>query len=90
MREATLVTDAEFDADREESSAPPPYDLCLCGKDAQASTRKSPMIACANMVRMKPPHARGRCCILTIVDLYTKKLSLRLHQRALEAHSKHT
>jgi hypothetical protein len=90
MREATLITDAEFDADREESSAPPPYDLCLCGKDAQASTRKSPMIACANMVRMKPPHARGRCCILTILDLYTKKLSLRLHQRALEAHSKHT
>jgi hypothetical protein len=76
MREATLATEVDFRVDKEkESSSTLPHDLCVCGKDAQASTRKSPMIACANLVRMESP-ARVRCCILTILDLYTKKLSL--------------
>jgi hypothetical protein len=90
MREATLITEEDFAADQEASSAPLlPYDLCLCGKDAQSSTCKSQMIACASMVSMKLPHVHGRCCIVTMTELYTKKLSFRLHQRALESHSKH-
>jgi hypothetical protein len=89
MREATLITKEDFAAEQEESSAPPlPYDLCLCGKDAQSSTRKSQMIACASMVSMKLARAHGRCCILTMIELYTKKLSFRLHKRALESQSR--
>jgi hypothetical protein len=77
MREATLGTEVDFRADEEEElSAPLPYDLCFCGRDAQASTRKSPMIACASMVSTKIHDARVRCCILTLPGLYTKKLSL--------------
>jgi hypothetical protein len=90
MREATLTTEEDFAADQEEPSVPPlPYDLCLCGKDAQSSTRKSQMIACASMVSMKLPHAHGRWCILTMIELYTKKLSFRLHQRAMESYSEY-
>jgi hypothetical protein len=75
MREATLATEGDFRVDQEASSSFLPYDLCVCGKDAQASTRKSPMIACASMVRIKS-QAQVRCCILTTLDLYTTKLPL--------------
>jgi hypothetical protein len=52
-RNQTLNSCADAKAGREVKNALP-YDKCVCGVDAQASdrNRKSPMLACANMVRI--------------------------------------
>lgn len=49
MREATLGTEADSVSTAEQTVSPLPYDLCLCSEDAQASYRKSPIIACTSM-----------------------------------------
>jgi hypothetical protein len=53
MRDQTLTTDTEPPTPQSKSQrvVVVPYDLCLCGKDAQASNRDSPMVACSGMVR---------------------------------------
>jgi len=49
MREATMITEI-VRAEQEKDTKPLPYDLCLCGADAQASSRNSPLLACSSMV----------------------------------------
>lgn len=55
MREATLSTAVDPMNTISETTPPLPYDLCLCGEDAQASYRTSPLIACASMVSLSIP-----------------------------------
>jgi hypothetical protein len=50
MREATFATEIGFRPDDKNTTTVPPFDRCLCGDDAQASYRTSPMIACSSMV----------------------------------------
>ncbi|KAH3965677.1 hypothetical protein HBI81_017130 [Parastagonospora nodorum] len=48
MREATLITEL-VRTEQAKEPEPAPYDSCLCGADAQASSRNSPLVACSSM-----------------------------------------
>jgi hypothetical protein len=51
MREMTLCTEAGVGIDQgQKTGVVLPFDVCLCGEDAQDSRRTSPLIACNNMV----------------------------------------
>jgi hypothetical protein len=85
-REAILSTDI-FRTHHGKQDMPIPYDLCLCGADAQASDRNSPLVACSSMVRLIIS------CVqisseLTILGLHKTQFPLRLHQRALEDYTR--
>jgi hypothetical protein len=86
MREATLSTEIGFRPDGRNTTSVPPYDRCLCGDDAQASYRTSPMIACSSMVSFANPSCDPPR--LTTPDLHTKEFPLRLYQRPLANHSR--
>jgi hypothetical protein len=88
MREATLSTEIASRANKHQhTQVSPPYDLCVCGQDAQSSTRKAPMIACSNMVSAIIPY-QPKYKWLIPLELHTTKLPLRLHQRPLESHTR--
>jgi hypothetical protein len=74
MREAALSTEVIRADHNQGGTAVVPYDLCLCGEDAQSSSRKSPLIACTSMVRINTPIFTD--LLLTISGLHTTQLPL--------------
>jgi hypothetical protein len=64
MRDHSLSTTADAAVNTEvekQATEATTFDTCVCGLDAQASDRKAPMIACANIVRPSSPHPFTPC-----------------------------
>ena len=84
MRDASLRHDSGRAAPEKDEDTNPPYDRCLCGGDAQASDRKSPMIACSGMV--SPVSHIFNAYINRLAALHSQAIPLRVPPEAMGHH----
>jgi hypothetical protein len=81
MRESTPRHDPGRATPDKEDETKLPFDRCLCGGDAQASDRKSPMIACSGMV--SPVSHISNVHTDRLTGLHTQAISLRVPREAM-------